>query len=109
MLPEARPQHRVDAGRRLVQEDDLRVMYQRAGQLEATLHAAAQLVSWPLAHVPQLNQFKCPLESAAATEPAHPVHGGGEVQILVHRELGEQHEQLRHVAEPLTVASAETM
>ena len=40
LLPDGAPQDRVDAGRRLVEESDLRIVHERAGELEASLHAA---------------------------------------------------------------------
>ena len=41
-LPELAARHGVDAGRRLVEEQDLRAMDERAAERELLLHAARQ-------------------------------------------------------------------
>ena len=41
-LPELAPRHRIDAGRRLVEQDQLGLVDQRAGQRQLLLHAAGQ-------------------------------------------------------------------
>jgi hypothetical protein len=43
-LGQARHRHRVQAGERLVEHDDLRIVHQGRGQLETLLHTARELV-----------------------------------------------------------------
>ena len=43
-LPELAPRHRIDAGRRFVEQQQLRLVDQRAGERELLLHAAGQAV-----------------------------------------------------------------
>ena len=43
LLPDLGPQERVDPGRRLVEEEQRRVVHERAGELETSLHAAGEL------------------------------------------------------------------
>ena len=40
LLPDRRPAGRVEAGRRLVEEEDARIVYQREGQVQPALHAS---------------------------------------------------------------------
>ena len=47
-LPELAPRHRIDAGRRLVEQDHARLVDQRAGERELLLHAARQAVGEPV-------------------------------------------------------------
>ena len=96
-LPELAARHRVDAGRRLVEHDDLRLVDQRAGQRELLLHAAGELVGEPAAELRELRH----LEQAIAprVEVAHAVDLGEERDVLVDAEIAVEREALRQVAD----------
>jgi hypothetical protein len=67
-LPEFTPRHRVDTGGRLVEQQDLGAVNQRARQRELLLHPARQLVGAPGAERRQLGQRQqtVPLRGIAA-------------------------------------------
>ena len=46
-LPELAPRHRIDAGRRLVEHDQRRLVDERAGERQLLLHAARQPIGEP--------------------------------------------------------------
>ena len=52
LVPDGAPQQRVDAGRRLVDEQDLGVVDDGTGQLQAPLHPARQVAGTAIARVP---------------------------------------------------------
>ena len=47
-VPELAPRHRIDAGRRLVEQQHPRLGHERAGERELLLHAAAQPAGQPV-------------------------------------------------------------
>ena len=99
-LPEEVPRLRVEAGGRLVEDDELRLVDERAGDREAPLHAAGQrldLVLRALVELDELEQLVGPLvgDVARDVEVAR-VH----LEVLAHRELGVEVVDLRHDAEP---------
>ena len=51
-LPELARPDRIEADRRLVQEQDLRIVQQRAGDVQALLHAARVALDLLVAPVP---------------------------------------------------------
>ena len=63
--PEFAARHRVDAGGRLVEQDDLRLVDQRARQRELLLHAARQAVGEPRAERRQLHHLEQPVAALA--------------------------------------------
>src|SRR5947209_13485368 len=103
--PELRPdllaQNRVEARGGLIHEQQQRVMHQRAGELQTTLHPARQLSSTPAAGVPQLDQLQHLVHSTAAFRPQQPKQGRDEGHVLGGRQLVVQDEVLRHIAELL--------
>ena len=58
--PDLLAQHRVEPGRRLVDEQQARLVHQRARQLQAPLHAARQLPRSSAAGVPQTRPASAP-------------------------------------------------
>ena len=57
-LPELAARHRVHARRRLVEQDDLRLVDERAGERELLLHAARQPVGQPVAERRELRHVE---------------------------------------------------
>src|SRR5271170_4400187 len=49
---------RIEAERRLVEENDFRMMQQPARDLEATLHASRKFLNQAILPIPQLNKSK---------------------------------------------------
>ena len=60
-LPELAARHRVDTRRGLVEQDDPRLVDERARERELLLHAARQAVGEPIAERPQLRQVEEPI------------------------------------------------
>ena len=88
----------IDAGRRLVEQDQLRLVHQRAGQRELLLHAARQLVGQPRAKRRELRHVEQLVAAALVMRDA--VDLGKERDVLVNREIAIQAEALRQVADP---------
>ena len=100
-IPELRARQRVHASRRLIENQKIRVMNQRAAQAEFLLHAPGQLACRALQEFEQasgLSQFVDPLAAlcGAMTEQARE-----ELQILLDRERRIQvfAQSLRHVGD----------
>ena len=90
---------RVEAVGRLVEEDQLRVVGERLGELGALLHAGGVAAHRPVAllvepHVPQ--HVGRPLASGGGAEAGHPGHVDGEVAGA---DVGRQAVVLGHVAD----------
>ena len=98
--PEIAARHRIDAGRRLVEQQDLRRVNQRAGEAELLLHAARELAGEPLAE-----RRSCPKPPAAAPRVRRAARGrhleqiGVEADVLVDGQIFVEAEPLRHVAD----------
>ena len=82
LLPDLGSEDRVDAGGRLVEEQQDRLMDERAGQLEAALHAARHVARPAVAGVPQLEQLEAPRGPACAAPPEQPEQAADEVDVL---------------------------
>ena len=98
-LPQQVARLGVQAGRRLVEDDEVRLVDERAGDRQAPLHAAGQgldLVLGALVELDELEELIGPLarDLAGDVEVAR-VH----LQVLAHRELGVEVVDLRHDAE----------
>ena len=100
VVPEPGAQDRVDAGRRLVEEQQLRVVDQRRSQCEAPLHPARALGELLAPVGAQVDEVEQVLEPAAPPAQRHPVDGGDERQVAPHAQRREQHRLLGHVADP---------
>ncbi len=88
-LPELGPEDRVDARRGLVEEDDRRVVDERRGERQAALHAAGDLVDPLVAVLVELHPLEQLVQPAPPAQP-HAVQRGVEVEVLPHRQIGEQ-------------------
>jgi hypothetical protein len=96
-LPEFAARHQVDTGRRLIEDDDLRLMHQRARQREFLLHAAGQLIGKPAPELRQLRHLEQAI--AARTKIADPVDLGEERDVLVDAQVAVEREALREIAD----------
>ena len=57
LVPHARPAHRVEPGGRLVEEQDVGVVHERGGEVEASLHAARVRADAPIEGVGEVDQL----------------------------------------------------
>ena len=101
LVPDPAAQERVDARRRLVEEEQRRIVDERAGQLESPLHPARQPAGATTAHVPQVDELEDLAGPPPARAPQHPEQRGDEVDVLADGQVRVQGERLRHVADPL--------
>ena len=108
LLPDPGPEQRVDARGRLVEEHERRLVDQRAGKLEAALHAPGQVAGTPAARVPQVDDLEDRARPSVASAEQHPEQRGHEVDVLARRQVRVQREQLRHVADLLAGPCAGT-
>ena len=99
-LPELAARDRIHTGRRFVEQDQRRLMDQRAGQRELLLHATRQLVGQPRSERRQLRH----VEQAVALSlvVADAVNLGEERDVLVDAEIAVEAEPLREVADRLS-------
>ena len=107
LVPDSASQERVDARRRLVEEQQRRIVHERAGELEPALHAARQPARATAADVPQVDQLEDLAGPPPARAPEHPEQRGDEVDVLADGQVRVQGERLRHVADPLAGLAAE--
>ena len=95
--------HRIDAGERFVEQDDARLGDEAAGNLQAPLLTAGDVVGLRLADTGDVKLLEQFLAAAAALLPIHPHQFHDRQQILFHRELAEHALLLGQIAHP-TVA-----
>src|SRR5439155_20258547 len=102
-LPEFAARHGINAGRGLIEQDDLRLVNQRAGQRQLLLHAARQLIRQPSAERHQLRELEQPGTAVLDTALAHAkaVNLSEERDVLVDGEIAVEAEALREVANGL--------
>src|SRR6185312_16437244 len=101
-VPELAARERVDAGRRLVEDEQIRIVDEGAAQAQLLLHAAGELAGGPgleLLHARRGEELGDPLPpflGALAEQAAE------EIDILEHRERRVEiaSEPLRHIGDP---------
>ena len=98
VVPEAGAQDGVDAGRRLVEQQDLRIVHEGGGQPETTLHPARGLADQLLAVLVEVDQVQQSVQSLRPPE-RDPVERRVEVEVLPQRQLLEEDRVLGEVAE----------
>ncbi|OIQ66823.1 hypothetical protein GALL_516040 [mine drainage metagenome] len=97
--PQLAPRNRVDAHRRLVEQQQPRRAQQHAGQAELLLHAAGQGAGATRAERAQRGQPQQFGEARLARGVVEPLQVGVQAQVLVHRQVFVQPEALRHIAD----------
>ena len=107
LIPDPAAQERIDARRRLVEEQQRRIVDERAGQLEPSLHPARQPAGAPAADVPQVDQLEDLAGPPPARAPQHPEQRRDEIDVLADRQVRVQGERLGHVADPLARLASE--
>ena len=96
-LPELAARHRIDAGGRLVEQDQRRLVDQRAGERELLLHAARKLLREPPAERRQPRQIEQPVSRGGVV--ANAVNLGKERDVLVDAQIAVEAELLRQVSD----------
>ena len=99
--PDGQANDRIDAARGLVEEHQLRIVDERAAELQPAPHPSAQLLRPPGARVLQLEPFEDRVDPAAAGRPVEPEQAAHEVQVLGDGEVVIQGNVLGHEADPL--------
>ena len=102
-LPELAPRHGIDAGRRLVEQNDSRLVHQRACERQLLFHPARQLLGETCAELRQLRQLEQAVPAIANGRVAHAeaVNLGEERDVFVDGEIAVQAEPLRQIPERL--------
>ncbi len=89
----------VDADARLVEQQHLRRMEQRAGQSQLLLHAARELAGQPTGKGCQRRERQEAVKGLASLGADHATQIGVEIEVLEHREIFVKAKSLRHVTE----------
>ncbi len=102
-LPELAPRNGIDAGGRLVQQDDPRLVHERARERELLLHAPRQLLGKSRTKSGELCQLEQALPALANGRVAHAeaVNLGKKRDVFVDGEVAVQTEPLREISERL--------
>ena len=97
LLPEVAPRLGVDSGRRLVEEQQLRVVQQARGKRQALLPAARERAG---ELVPTLRQSEVRERLLDLLLPVgHAIHACDEAQVLANGEILPERKALRHIAD----------
>src|SRR5205823_3931998 len=105
LLPDTASEQWIDARRRLVQDQQLRLMDKRAGELEPALHAPRELCRPTVAGLPQVHQLERLPGAPATPAREHSEQAREEIDVLRSRQLWVQRELLRHQADALPRAA----
>ena len=97
LVPEVAPGLRIDAGGRLVEQQQLRLVQQAGGEREALLPAAGELAGELLRAIGETELREGRFD--AGPDIVHRVHPRDEAQVLADRQVLPQREALRHVAD----------
>ena len=99
-VPHHVPGLRIQAGRRLVQEQDLGLVDQRPGDGEAALHAARQRLDLVIGPLGQLHEVQQPRRALGDDGPRQAEVPAVDQEVLPDGQLHVQGVLLRHDAEP---------
>ena len=93
------PRARVETGRRLVEEQHLRVVDERVGEAQPLLHAARQVLDVGVALVAEIDQLEQVADHPAPAGRRQPVAAGEEVEVLPDLHVVVDPERVRHEPE----------
>src|SRR5439155_9760087 len=96
-FPELAARYGVNAGGRLVEQQELRLVYERARERELLLHPARQSIGAASPERRELRHLEQPI--ACVLVPAHAVDLGKEGDVLVDRQVAVEAEARRQVAD----------
>ncbi len=97
--PQVAARDRIDAERRLVEEQQLGLVDQRAGQAQLLLHPAGQLARQAIPKRAEPGEPEQPVQSSPSFLGRHVVQVGVEIEVLLHGEVRVQAESLGHVGD----------
>ncbi len=97
-VPELAPRDRIDAGRRLVEQQHLRFRHQRARQRELLLHAAAQPAGQPIGEAIHVEHLQVAMPAPIDLVARHATQVADVLNVLADGEIGIEAECLRQVA-----------
>ena len=97
LVPEIAPRLRIDAGGRLVQQQQLRLVQQARGERQALLPAAGKLARELVRAIGEAESRERVLDALVATSSIEYMRAD-EAQVLADRQVLPQREALRHVA-----------
>ena len=101
-LTQLDPCARVEAGRRLVEQEHLRIVDQRVRQAEALLHPARQRLDVGVALVGEVDELEQVADHPAPRRRAEAVAAGEEVEVLPDLHVVVDPERVRHEPEDAT-------
>ena len=96
-IPEFAARHRIDAGRRLVEQQHPRLGHERTRQSELLLHAAAQPAGQPVGEAIQIEHPQVAEAAPLDLVARHAAQVADVAQVLGDGEVGIQTERLRQV------------
>jgi hypothetical protein len=102
LLPDRAPEERVDARSRLVEKQNRRVVDERTGEFQASLHTAGEIAGPTVPHRPEVEKLENLANPAASLREEEAEQAGHEVDILGSGQLGIEQEALGHVSDLLT-------
>ena len=100
-VPELAPRDRIDARRRLIEQQDARLRHQRAGQRELLLHAAAQPPREPVGEALHPEHREVPLAARADVAQRDASQLTDVAEVLGHAEIRVEAERLGEIADVL--------
>ena len=103
-LPDRDARHRIEAGGRLVEEEDARLVHQAARDLDAPPHAARQVLHLRLAPLRQLDRLEQLGDQPLALRARHAVQLREDDQVLLDAQLEVAGHRLRNDADRLAHA-----
>jgi hypothetical protein len=86
--PQLAARHRVDTEGGLVEQQQLGLVDQRAGEPQLLLHAARELAGQAVLEGTETGEGEEPLETRRQLAPRHVVEVGVEGKVLAHRQVG---------------------
>ena len=100
-IPELAARERIDAGRRLVENEQIRIVDQRAAEAELLLHAAGELAGGPIVERIEARGGQKLVDPGAALRRRLTEQSAEEVDVLEHaeRRIEIAAEALRHVGD----------
>ncbi len=100
-LPELAPRQRIDAGGRLIEKQNGRLMHQRTSQREPLLVAQRQFHGLGIGILAQVELIKGPGQPLFAPCAAQAIGRGEKIQVLPCSEIAVERKFLRHIADAL--------
>ena len=97
--PELAPRQRIHAGRRFVEEQDLGLVHQRAGECEPLLEAERKIARRGVEHRGETELRHGPVDAGLLAVAPEPIRAAEEPQVLLHRQVGVERKLLCHVSD----------